>query len=436
MARLFVAAIVLAVLAAACSGGSKPRLPAIGTPEATVTAMASASSTPFPAGTLDGIPLQLLTLGGDIALPAGLVVYYNVSGYGKGGGPGRLHRAYRDAAGQLHVDPLGPDVAKAPITWQALDVEHGLLALEVCAKGMCASGENVAYPDSEARLFTSADGGITWTDSGVIPDDTFVSAIAPGDVVVCTCRPGEPERYWHFPSGETISAPVRGAFPANEPGVGLVWSREDGPTREVFDWSGTSIARAATPPGGSPQSPFFVASAIGREFAFRAYGYWTPIPRSAQGGSRLVLATVNEQNRTTGAYRWDGGDFRTTVFVSPTNVLGNVSPPEQALGVFPAALIDLAARTIHPIPELNPGLGAPFVRAALVGTFARVKTGADCLNVREKPAKASLSLGCYKDGVLLRVRPQPEQAAEGVTWIAVETPEGRAGWASAEFLER
>ena len=427
-----VAAIALAVLAAACSGGSKAKPAATGTTDATVTATAQAS--PSPGDTLDGIPLQPLTLGGDTALPGGLVVYYNVGGYGKGGGPGRLYRAYRDAAGQLHVDPLGPDVANGPITWQALDAEHGLLALEVCVKGMCASGENVAREDSEARLFTSTDGGITWTDSGVIPDDTFVYAIAPGEIVVCTCRPGEPERYWHFPSGETISPPVRGAYPANSQGVGLVWSREDGPTREVFDWPGTTLATVTAPGGAQP--PFFVASAVGREFAFRAFDYWTPVPGSAQGAFRLVLATVDEQDRPTSAYRWDGGDLWTTVLVSPTNVLGNVSPPGSMSGVFPAALIDLATRTIHPIPELNPDRGAPFVRAALVGTFTRVKTGADCLNVRESPRTASLSLGCYKDGVLLRVRPQPEQTAEGVTWLAVETPDGRAGWASGEFLER
>ena len=44
--------------------------------------------------------------------------------------------------------------------------------------------------------------------------------------------------------------------------------------------------------------------------------------------------------------------------------------------------------------------------------------------------------GCFKDGVLLRVRPQAEQTADGVTWLAVGTPDGRAGWASSEFLER
>ena len=68
--------------------------------------------------------------------------------------------------------------------------------------------------------------------------------------------------------------------------------------------------------------------------------------------------------------------------------------------------------------------------------FARVKTGGDCLNVRDKPATASLSLGCFKDGVLLRLRTQPEQTAEGINWLAVETPDRRPGWASAEFLER
>ena len=56
--------------------------------------------------------------------------------------------------------------------------------------------------------------------------------------------------------------------------------------------------------------------------------------------------------------------------------------------------------------------------------------------LRERPAQSSLALGCFKDGGLLRVRPEPDQTVDGITWLPVATPDGRAGWASAEFLER
>jgi NarL family two-component system response regulator LiaR len=42
---------------------------------------------------------------------------------------------------------------------------------------------------------------------------------------------------------------------------------------------------------------------------------------------------------------------------------------------------------------------------------------------------------CYVDGVLLRDLGDTTEA-DGVTWLKVATPDGREGWASAEFLER
>lgn len=122
-------------------------------------------------------------------------------------------------------------------------------------------------------------------------------------------------------------------------------------------------------------------------------------------------------------------------------MLGNVFPPQPGFGYFPVALIDLATRTIHPVPELTPGApGSPgiqsFVVAAQTGEFARVDTGGDCLNVREKPAASAPSLGCFRDGVLLRILPGSVPEADGITWQPVATPGDQVGYASAEFLAR
>ena len=122
------------------------------------------------------------------------------------------------------------------------------------------------------------------------------------------------------------------------------------------------------------------------------------------------------------------------VLIGNANLQTNGFPPDV-----PAVLIDLASATFSPMRELAEGLGQyqqPFVFSAVRGPIARVAGTGDCLNVREQPSKASASLGCFKDGVLLQLRGPADQAADGVTWVAVETPDGRAGWASGEFLQR
>jgi hypothetical protein len=435
---LFVAAVTLAVLAAACSGGSKPKaVPATSTRgEPSAAATAPVSTAASPTDMLGELPLQPLTLGGDVPLPAGVVVYYFNTGYGKGGGPGAFQRAYRDQAGRLHVDLLSESLKSlGPLVWVATDIERGLAAAVVCAYPLCGAGEGMSSPDSVVRLFTSSDGGASWTDRGEIPADTFVGAIAPGSVILATQPFGQAERYWFFPSGEAITPPAPGFSPANVEGIGLVWTRESRSAREVSDWSGAPIASTGMQ-FESLDPPSFVASANGP--AFRTVQFSRNLPdATTEGASRFIMATLDEKNAPVAAYRWDGPNLRFMVLISPTQVLGNIYTQDNTNRRFPAALVDLEARIIHPIPELSPPNGStPFVHAALVGTFARVVSGSDCLNVREMPATAALSLGCFKDGVLLRVRSQAEQTAEGVTWVAVETPDGRAGWASAEFLER
>jgi hypothetical protein len=65
----------------------------------------------------------------------------------------------------------------------------------------------------------------------------------------------------------------------------------------------------------------------------------------------------------------------------------------------------------------------------------RVTNAGDCLNVREAASTGAQTLGCFKDGVLLKDRAKTEQSG-GITWWAVARPDGREGWASSEFLSR
>ena len=71
----------------------------------------------------------------------------------------------------------------------------------------------------------------------------------------------------------------------------------------------------------------------------------------------------------------------------------------------------------------------------MIGVIAlRVATGGDCLNVREGPSTEAAAVRCYVDDVLLFERETAETPPEG--WVAVRTPDGREGFASAEFLVR
>jgi hypothetical protein len=61
-----------------------------------------------------------------------------------------------------------------------------------------------------------------------------------------------------------------------------------------------------------------------------------------------------------------------------------------------------------------------------------VVTGGSCLNVRPSPEAAPFE--CYADNVVLKLRGSEGRYGE-LLWFAVITPDGRDGWAAAEFLE-
>jgi hypothetical protein len=104
-------------------------------------------------------------------------------------------------------------------------------------------------------------------------------------------------------------------------------------------------------------------------------------------------------------------------------------------------VVDIATGVIAPIePQFfmdNYGPGnRKFPLAYLPGPFARVITPGDCLNVRTEPTTTSQSLGCFRDGVLLRIGSGDEVTSGSTTWMPVQTPDGHAGYASSEFVER
>jgi hypothetical protein len=99
----------------------------------------------------------------------------------------------------------------------------------------------------------------------------------------------------------------------------------------------------------------------------------------------------------------------------------------------------LWAATAQPLKLFGPMLGENytgnrnFIVHAFEGAFLRIDTGDPvCLNVRAEATTAAASLGCYANGVLLRVR--DVEAAAG--WVAVSTTTGEPGFVAEAFVER
>jgi len=109
-----------------------------------------------------------------------------------------------------------------------------------------------------------------------------------------------------------------------------------------------------------------------------------------------------------------------TVEVAPS---ATISLPEPTDGEPPTATVVLPLSTppVTALPtEIRPG--------ALV-----VVTGAGKLNLRESPTTAANAVGQANDGTVLTVLEGPQQA-DDYTWWKVRTPDGKEGWAAADWL--
>lgn len=146
---------------------------------------------------------------------------------------------------------------------------------------------------------------------------------------------------------------------------------------------------------------------------------------------------------------WNAGEgfFSPGAWLDADRLLGNVQVPETWLptavpGFFAGqlpAVMDVVRGEVAPIidPFLKPPLlnGRNHVEAVARGLLLRVSAVGDCLHVRETPDAGAISLACVADRVLLRDLQEARETA-GITWRRVRLSDGRAGWASAAYLER
>lgn len=409
----------------------------------------SPSASPAPTGTAQpGVPVFAWSIRAPQALPQDMVVYLERGCWQCDGPAEALERttsignpgAVEVETRELFRAPGGPP---AYILSFVSSPDGHEIWLTVCSRGYCgAVGEPTA--DAQVTVYHSDDGGITWS-----PVETF-----DGMVGIVTVAAGIPilartERdasgnyvttYFSLQGGRELRGPD-GAYPLwGSNGDRLAWQTEDG--RRLLRSDGSVIFESET--------PFFVLGVPHPDNDI-FYVQWRRASPAASARSALV-----DRGVVVAEYDDAGPEF----FLSPgawldeRTAIGNAGfLPEQVSGASGQGqrnlpvLIDFVAGTVTPLTVYGPDFwsdayrGRNRVWAADRGTPTAqtpyvVDADGDCLNVREQPSLSASVVRCWVDGVVLWAPGKEPIEAEGVTWIAVEGPDGSSGWASAEFLRR
>ena len=433
--------------------------------EGSPTSTPASTSTPFVTPTriatatpevIDGVEVVPLPVGEEAELPHNVALIVETGCFSCDGPPTGLYRVYRDASGRVRVDALFTvDALGLParavgqdkeiqqplepyIHSYALSSDASQIVVSVCTRGDCA-WIDPASPDAQATLYRSLDGGVTWSDFGVLDGSSGVVAIAGDGVVVSNGDPAQAgPRYSLYPSGVPVQTPQAGDNrPLSFPSGDLIWWSKDGRLLRSDGSELLNLGKDVTSVNTWRKNIQLDPS--GQRLAVV---WWTQGPRQT-GQDYLAVGTLD--GRITNVfsvpgYAGVGG------WVDSGRLIGNAAFSENELGPigphiigYLPALYDLDAGQLHPM--MQPFLYPPFqnqrnqIQAVLHGPFARVVNTGSCLNVRADPAMAAPVLACGADGVLLRDAGESREV-DGATWRRVVTPAGVEGWASSQFLER
>ena len=430
-----VALVGLVSLAAACGGGrgapnTTPANEGTGptyapTASSTATATVPATPTATPKPGVDA-PTVELKEGAPIELPENLVLYYFGGKVPLEGRPDTLLRAYRHGGATVIEDVLRTLPVKGTPFSFAIDAERQRIAVSVCVRGDCFEHNLIASASTEDVVLLSSDGGASWTELGPVPEQSFISGFEGDEVAFAPLglsSDGLP-RLVLLPSREVITGPP-GTQPSPDGSRSHTWRRgEDG---ALLDRSGTVIQVAPRIPGSHVDPSGSILS--------RLNGIWTAYPF---GGTPLFfLLELKATGAVARAVRIGGiGDIAAVARLNvDTLVMNRYFPPGGGIG--DTALLSLATGEYRTISGLRrPQDRDAYPLTASTGPIARIKAPGSCLNIREQPVTSSASLGCFADGVLLRLN-GAAQAIDGRDWYPVQAPGSEAnGYAAAEFLER
>jgi hypothetical protein len=454
-------------LLVSCGGGKKsatgvetPAIPAVTTAAQSPSVEPGelvASPTIAEADTIGGVKARTLTAGAPVPLPAGYV-FYEVQWAWEGPAEA-VRRAYRDSSDAVRVDVLyqtrlvspasGPPSGPA-ISSVAAAPDGSVIAIGVC-QGFCY-GET-----GPITVISSTDSGISWSEFGAAKPNSWVVGASAHEVLLGTqggidlLEPGGVQTH-------LVSTPPWQWDVLLVPGSPLpvLVRAVDGVTLNLPD--GTVFARPSLPAGARVET--FMRTPPGRwDREVNEIDWSTPERPTGSARIRYTGFVDFPTGAMKAVFRWDPALYVSQspgLWLTTNQEIRGVNFPISLFGdrfadrpggeVYLPAVVDFESGTVSPILEhfadniRGAKSGSPVVLAVGRGPFARVNTGGDCLNVRTDPTEAARSLGCFKNGVLLRLVAAPKGqpvVVDGTTWIPVILPSDLiAGWASAEFLER
>ncbi len=439
--------VLLSVAAFACSGSKKAAEVAEPTtimPTASPAATVSPTAAPEAVG---GLPVRVWKVNAPQPLPPGVVVYVE-KGCTQCDGPisaiERVSNIGNAGDTTLSVETLftAPGASDRYIINFVLGIGGSdAIYATVCSRGYCGALAQVT-PDAQTTLYISRDRGVTWEPSWtregswtplyVTSEGRLFRYIAPGS--------GSPEYIDFFDKPVTFEPPRPGAIALNLGFFGYAWLLADLAT--VVDGRGEVIF---APPAGLEYNSRGVlpTGALDDRNPPGFAVVWRAVAATYQGlvrGGKLE-AVFRSGSRTSVAIPG--------AWLNPTQAVGNmfIEPgdvptgggAEGLLGPKPV-LIDFGSGEITPLLLFGPISGQAYVgrnriRAWDTGSFVRVATGGECLNVREKPSVTARILACYKDNVLLSGAGKDTfRDGAGLTWGLYRGPNYVEGWAVIDYL--
>ena len=384
-----------------------PTAAATTTPDTTPTATTPTPSAGLPVlATYDGLPVHELVFSSQpVALPTDSLLFFTETCAVCSGG--ELFRARQEDAGEWAWEPLlveGDD--RMPTGWpygNFVSDGAGRWAVLWCLTefGACGKRHDGSIDDVPRAVLVSEDAGVTWREVARVGPSNAVAGFLDGELVVSTFDAERRTAEFTLLASGAVVAGEDFMDGRHLPGPGgtTTWMEADLIPRLANDFS-TFLSRRDS--AGEPEA---------------YYAFPGGHLRVGYAMSPTLLLGVAERN------------YKSTLNVPTPHELGEISRDP--------VVVDLEVGSVSPIAGLTPRQEYSFLESRLLlrGEFLEVATGGDCLNVREGASAASASLACYPDGVLLKDLGESAEL-DGVTWLKVATPDGREGWASAEFLER
>lgn len=416
-----------------------------------------ALQTPATDATILGVPVRDWQVVSPADLPLGVALFIERGCWGCEGPPTRVDRVYRGSDGQYRIEKVFPPAGVSEaIRSFATRLDTQEIIATTCFDGNCG-GVGESTPGVKSNVYRSTDGGISWKKERTLGGYAAARMSVGGwllDRSVYDAVGGGWQRSVEWYAGGTkLGMPV-GEHAALFTSLSFLPAWRADPTAPFVLSDGTPWFSS---PLGDQASIIYGVNPIAALGDGRLVASWY---HGGGGESRQYLgvfdATNPSSSRLEAVHRAPrpGLDVMFGPFLGANPAFGNatlvpadVGVPSTAgnanfFGNIPVA-IDIGAGTITPLTLFGPMFGNGYggrniVVGAITGLgLARIKTGGECLNVRVDPNASSMSLGCFKDGVLLRIGKGAPLEWDSTTWVPVVLPSDLvAGWAAAEYLER